>query len=126
MEADVKPILVDAKADGEALPQTAEVVDGKLIEPEKRDEKGDVIAVDPKEEPVEPIEVVPVECVAVEASVAMSATSLAIRLVPVDAKGIQHPLGTQAIVGDLSDPDIASYLVGHDKLLAELLAAKGF
>ena len=49
-------------------------------------------------------------CVEAEVSVAVS-NSVAIRAVPVDGNGVEHPDGARAFVGDDSRPDAAAFMV---------------
>lgn len=74
---------------------------------------------------INPIMVDDVECSEAEVSVAVS-SSVALRAVPVDADGNEHPDGTIGVVGDSSAPDIATFLSQVSEAVGQLLEARGF
>lgn len=74
---------------------------------------------------ITPITVDDVLCSEAEVSVAVS-SSVAMRAVPVDADGNEHPDATIGVVGDASAPDIAAFLAQVSEAAGQLLEARGF
>lgn len=74
---------------------------------------------------INPITVNDVLCSEVEVSVAVS-SSVALRAVPVDTEGNEHPDGTIGVVGDASQEDVATFLAQVSAAAGQLLEARGF
>lgn len=74
---------------------------------------------------INPIMVDETTCSEVEVSVAASST-VAIRAVPVDAEGVEHPSGVIGIVGDANQSDIAEFLTQISTAVEKLFGGRGF
>lgn len=74
---------------------------------------------------ITPVTVDDVLCSEAEVSVAVS-SSVALRAVPVDADGNEHPDGTIGVVGDVNQEDIATFLAQVSAAAGQLLEARGF
>lgn len=74
--------------------------------------------------PINPVTVDDATCVEAEVSVAVS-NSVAIRVVPVDAEGVEHPDGAVGVVGTADTDDIAVFLAVVGEATAALLAHRG-
>lgn len=73
---------------------------------------------------INPVVIDGVTCGSAEISVAASG-SVAIRFVPTAADGSQFPDSAFGIVGDATDPDIATFEASLEAAVAVLAAAKG-
>lgn len=74
--------------------------------------------------PISPITVDDTVCTEAEVSAAIS-SSVAIRVVPVDADGVEHPNGALGVVGTADQPDVAAYLEAVTAATANLLTGRG-
>lgn len=74
--------------------------------------------------PIQPLTVDGITCTAAEVSVAVS-NSTAIRVVPVDANGLEYPDGALGIVGTADQPDTAAFLDAVATATAALIAGRG-
>jgi hypothetical protein len=63
-------------------------------------------------------------CIEADVSVALS-TGLALRVVPVDVEGNQHPEGTISVVGRENLSDVAAFMEKVSVAVKELLAGRG-
>lgn len=75
--------------------------------------------------PIKPVEADGKTCAVANVSVAASAT-LALRAVPVDGDGGEHPDAAIAVVGTTDQADVAAFLTTVAEAAAELLAGRGF
>lgn len=74
--------------------------------------------------PITPIIVDDTECAEADVSVAVS-SSVAIRIVPIDTDGVEHPTAAAGVVGDPTQPDIAAFMDAVTAAVIELLATRG-
>lgn len=74
--------------------------------------------------PISPVTVDGIECIEAEVSVAVS-SSVAIRVVPVDAAGTEYPDAFLGVVGDTSQSDVAAFLSQVSEATQQLLEARG-
>ena len=73
--------------------------------------------------PILPIYIDGTECTEADVSLALS-SSVAIRVVPVDAYGVEYPAAAVGVVGDPTQPDIAAFFAAVSAATTELLAAR--
>lgn len=74
--------------------------------------------------PIEPVTVDEQVCVEAEVSVAVSDT-VAMRVVPVDGDGVEHPEAAVGVVGGPDVEDVAVFLAAVRDAAVTLLAGRG-
>lgn len=74
--------------------------------------------------PITPISVAGVSCSEAEVSVAVS-SSVAIRIVPVDADNVEYLDAATGIVGTADQPDVAAFLAAVSDATSALITARG-
>lgn len=73
---------------------------------------------------IEPVVIDDIVCTEAEVSVAVS-NSVAIRVVPVDAEGNEHPAAAMGVVGTQDQEDIVTFMADLTTAVDALLAARG-